>query len=54
MLDNAPNQPSINWVELNDESQGSYNEDNQIRFETSMLRSNFCDYSNAYIIAIVP
>ena len=42
-LDNIPTQPSKfktkNWVEINDESRGTYNEDNQIRFKTSMLSS---------------
>ena len=58
MLDNTPNQPSKlktkNWVEVknheNDESRGTYNKDIQIRFKTSMLRSSFCDYSDAYIL----
>ena len=40
-----------NWVEINDESRGTYDEDNQIRFKTSMLRSSLCDYSDAYILA---
>ena len=38
LLDNTSNQPSKfetkNWVEINDESRGMYNEDNQIRFKT--------------------
>ena len=54
MLDSTPNQPSKfktkNWVEMNDESRGTYNENNQIRFKTSMLRSSLCDYSDAYIL----
>ena len=54
LLYNAPNQPSKfkrkNWVEINDESRGTYNEDNQIRFKTSILRSSLCDYSHAYIL----
>ena len=49
LLDDTTNQPSnfrkINWVEIND---GSYNNDN-IKFKTSMIRSNICDYSDAYI-----
>ena len=53
-LDNTPNQPfkfeTKNWAEINDKSGGTYSEDNQIRFKTSMLRSGFCDYSNAYIL----
>ena len=27
-----------------------YNEDNQIRFKTSILKSRLCDYSNPYIL----
>ena len=54
LVDNMPNQPSKfkteNWNEINDESGGMYNKDNQIRFKTSMLRSGLCDYSNAYIL----
>ena len=37
-------------VEINDESRGRYNEDNQIIFKTSMLRSSLCDDSDAYIL----
>ena len=53
-LDNAPNQPAKfrtkNWVEINDKSRGKYENDNQIRPKTSMLRSSLCDYSDAYIL----
>ena len=37
-------------VEINHESRGTYYEDNQIRFKTSILRSSLCDYSDAYIL----
>ena len=37
-----------NWVELNDESWGTYNANSDIRFKTS-IRSNSCDYTDAYI-----
>ena len=54
LLDNTPNQPTKfrtkNWVEINNESHGTYNKDNQIRFKTSILRSSLCGYSNAYIL----
>ena len=54
LLDNTPNQPSKLitklWVETNDESSGNYNKDNQIRFKASMLRSNLCDYKDAYVL----
>ena len=38
------------WVEINDHSHGTYNTNSQIKFQTSMLKSNFCDYSDAYIL----
>ena len=39
------------WVEINDESRGTYNNTSQIRFKLSMLKSSLCDYSQADIIA---
>ena len=39
-----------NLVETNDESRATCNKNNQIIFKTSMLRSNLCDYSDAYIL----
>ena len=54
MLDDASNQPSRfktrSWVEINDESQGTYNVNSQIKFITTMLNSSLCDYSDAYIL----
>ena len=54
LLDDASsNQPSKfktkNWVEINDESRGTYNVNSQIKFKTTMLKSSLCDYSDAYI-----
>ena len=53
LLDNVLNQPSKfktrNWVEINDESRGTYT-GNSIKFKTAMLRSNLCDYADAYIL----
>ena len=53
LLDNASNQPSKfrtrNLVEINDESRGTYTS-NDVRFKTTMLRSNLCDYADAYIL----
>ena len=37
-----------NWVEINDESRETYTK-NDIKFETTMLRSNLCGYADAYI-----
>ena len=54
LIDDTPNQPSKfrtrNWVEINDESRGAYNVNSQIKFETTMLKSSLCDYSDAYIL----
>ena len=45
LLANIPTQPSKfktkNWVEINDESQGMYNEDNQIRFKNFNVKVKF-------------
>ena len=38
-----------NRVEINDESRGTYTS-NDIKFKTTMLRSNLCDYADAYIL----
>ena len=54
LIDDASNQPSKfrtkNWVEINDESRGTYNVNSQIKFKTTILKSSLCDYSNAYIL----
>ena len=39
-----------NWVEINIESRGTY-ASNDIKFKTKMLRSNLCDYADAYMFA---
>ena len=53
LLDSASNQPSKfrtrNWVEINDESRGTYTS-NDIKFKTTILRSNLCDYADTYIL----
>ena len=53
LLDTESNQPSKfrtkNWVEINDESRRTYTS-NDIKFKTTMLRSNLCDYADAYIL----
>ena len=51
--DASLNQPSKfktkTWVEINDESRGTYNVNSQIKFKTTTLKSSLCDYSDAYI-----
>ena len=57
LLDNTPNQPSKlgikSWVEINDDSGGTYKTISSIKFKTSMLNSSLCDYSDAYILVNV-
>ena len=36
---------------VHDQSGETYNTNKQMRFKTSMLRSDLCDYSDAYIVA---
>ena len=38
------------WIEVHDQSGGSHNINKQIRFKKSMLQSDLCDYSDAYMI----
>ena len=54
MIDEASNQPSKfktkNWLEINDESRGTYHVNSQIKFKTTMLKSSLCDCSDANIL----
>ena len=54
LIDDTSNQPckfrTKNWVEINDESRGTYNVNSQNKFKTTMLKSSLCDYSDAYIL----
>ena len=38
------------WIQVQDQSEKSYNPNKEIRIETSMLRSDLCDYFDAYIV----
>ena len=53
LLDSASSQPSKfrtrNWVETNDEQRRTYTS-SDIKLKTTMLRSNLCDYADAYIL----
>ena len=54
LRDNSSNQPSKSrtkrWVEINDESRGTYNVNSQIKFKTATFKSSLCHYSDAYIL----
>ena len=38
------------WIEVYDQSQENYNPNKEIRIKTSMLRSDLCDFNDAYIV----
>ena len=38
------------WVDVYDQWEGSYNFNKEIRIKKSLLRSDLCDYSDAYIV----
>ena len=38
------------WIEVYDQSERNYNVNKEIRIKTSMLRSDLCDFSDAYIV----
>ena len=38
------------WIEVHDQSGETCNTNKQIRFKTSKLRSDLCEYSDAYIV----
>ena len=50
-FDNVPRFITEKWAEVYDQSGGSYNTYKQIRFKTSMLRSDLCNYNDPYIVA---
>ena len=54
LLHNTPNQPTKfrtkTWIEINNDSRGTYNTNSQTKFKTLILRSSLCDYSDAYIL----
>ena len=47
--DNLSKFKTRNWVEINDESKGNYT-NSEMRFKTTMLRSDLCDYADSYIL----
>ena len=52
-IDEIPRFITKKWVEVHDQSgsaEDRYKPSKQIRFKTSMLRSDLCDFSDAYIV----
>ena len=38
------------WIQVYDQSEGNYDVNKEIRIKTSMLRSDLCDFNDAYIV----
>ena len=52
MIDEIPKVITKKWVKIHDQSGSAndrYKPNKQIRFKTSMVRSDLCDYSDVYI-----
>ena len=52
-FDNVPRFITKKWIEVHDQSgsaEDRYKLSKQIRFKTSTLRSDLCDFSDAYIV----
>ena len=47
---NLPRFVTKKWIEVYDQSEGNYNVNKEIRIKKSMLRSDSCDFSDAYIV----
>ena len=54
LLNNSDNEnskyPTKKWYIIDSESKGNYSHGYPIKFLTSSLESNLCDYSDAYIL----
>ena len=47
--DKVPKFITKKWIEVQSQSGNTYNTSKAIRFKTSILRSDLCDYSDAYV-----
>ena len=45
-----PNFFTKKWIEVSDQSEGNYDVNKEIRIKTPMLRSDLCNFSDAYIV----
>ena len=48
--DKVPRYVTKKWVEVHNQSGGTYNVNKEIRFKTPMLRSDLRDFNEAYIV----
>ena len=50
ILYEVPKSITKKWIEFHDQLRESYSTSKKMRFKTPMLRSDLCDYSDAYIV----
>ena len=48
--DKIPRFTSIKWIEIFDQSNGTYNPNKDIRFKTPQIRDDLCDFNDTYIV----
>ena len=48
--DKVPRFITKKWIEVPDQSGETYNTNKQTRFKTSLLRSDLCDFNDAYCV----
>ena len=48
--DEIPKFTTIKWIEIFDQSHGTYNKNKDIRFKMNQLGNNLCDFNDAYIV----
>ena len=48
--DEIPKFTTIKWIEIFDQSNGTYNKNKDIRLKTNQLRNDLCDFNDAYIV----
>ena len=46
----VPRFVTTKWIKVYDQSEKNYNPNKEIRIKTSMLRSDLCNFSDAYIV----
>ena len=48
--DEIPKFTTIKWMEIFDQSNGTYNKNKDIRFKTNQSRNDLCNFNDAYIV----
>ena len=48
--DEIPKLTTVKWIEIPDQSNGTYNPNKGIRFKTPQIRDDLCDSNDTYIV----